>query len=508
MAIIPPILFFPLCYEGYSASPCGKIGDTRFGDVRLVEQTLNKDGYFVVVLEIDGELITKKVHKLIAERFVKNPEKFPYVRHKNEDKEDNRRENLEWFTRSILFFPSSYEGYSGSSCGLIGSMKSGKLKLLSQRLSGDGYVEVSLYIDNKSCNKSVHRFIATIFIPNPDNLPEINHKNGIKTDNRVENLEWISHRDNVIHAIESLGRKSTGKKIRQVSPDGTVIAIHESMAIAAKIAGVKKLDDACIYHRLVNGYYWFYDTDNCDPTFPITHSSRYWIDQYTLEEQFITSFPSKRDAIRSIENLSQLSIDHHVSKLTKVCDTDTPIFGYLWKKSSQEKKIEKIVDSNTDEWGVCKTYPNYRVDDGGNTYSLFTKTFLTHDQSGEYPSLKLIDLNGARKRVQVHRLVATIYVPNPNGKLEVNHKDGNKKNCHASNLEWVTSSENGLHSFREGLNPTTHAVLQIDSKTDEVIERFSSIADAKRKLGKPSLSISAVCTGKNKTAGGFKWRYA
>ena len=60
----------------------------------------------------------------------------------------------------------------------------------------------------------------------------------------------------------------------------------------------------------------------------------------------------------------------------------------------------------------------------------------------------VLSVDGKYDHVYVHRLVADAFVPNPQGKLEVNHKDGNKKNNVASNLEWVTHSENGLHSFR------------------------------------------------------------
>lgn len=64
-----------------------------------------------------------------------------------------------------------------------------------------GYLTVCLYSkDGKSKTTLCHRLIALVFIPNPENKPYINHKNSIRTDNRVENLEWVTPRENIMHA--------------------------------------------------------------------------------------------------------------------------------------------------------------------------------------------------------------------------------------------------------------------------------------------------------------------
>ena len=71
-----------------------------------------------------------------------------------------------------------------------------------------GYVYCNLKKGDKYYAKRVHRLIAIEFIPNPQNKPCVNHKNGIKDDNRIENLEWVTHRENDIHAFKTGLRES------------------------------------------------------------------------------------------------------------------------------------------------------------------------------------------------------------------------------------------------------------------------------------------------------------
>lgn len=83
--------------------------------------------------------------------------------------------------------------------------------LLKERFSSEGYVRTALVVDAKREYAAVHRLVARTFIDNPQNKPYINHINGIKIDNRVENLEWCTPGENIFHAIKTGLR---GKKIK------------------------------------------------------------------------------------------------------------------------------------------------------------------------------------------------------------------------------------------------------------------------------------------------------
>lgn len=83
--------------------------------------------------------------------------------------------------------------------------------ILKWTVNHDGYLVVDLRNNGKRKGGFSHRMVANAFIPNPDNLPEINHKNGIKTDNRIENLEWCTNLENIQHAsVNGLRKDNKG----------------------------------------------------------------------------------------------------------------------------------------------------------------------------------------------------------------------------------------------------------------------------------------------------------
>lgn len=94
-----------------------------------------------------------------------------------------------------------------------------------------GYLLVSPYVDGKRYNKRVHQMVAETWIPNPENHPMINHINGIKTDNRVENLEWCSASHNTKHAYD-IGLMTPNSRKVVICETGQVFASPRKMAEA------------------------------------------------------------------------------------------------------------------------------------------------------------------------------------------------------------------------------------------------------------------------------------
>ena len=91
--------------------------------------------------------------------------------------------------------------------------KTGKTAIIKDRKNYNGYHAVLLHVDGKTYPASIHRLVAMYFIPNPNNLPTVNHIDGNKDNNDVSNLEWMSSKDNSIHAANN-GLLPTGEKSR------------------------------------------------------------------------------------------------------------------------------------------------------------------------------------------------------------------------------------------------------------------------------------------------------
>jgi hypothetical protein len=236
-----------------------------------------------------------------------------------------------------------------------------------------GYLAIGLRINNKTVTSFIHRLVATRFLLCNDETYIVNHKDGVKTNNSVENLEWVSLSDNSKHAYLLNLHKPTRISVSQYSLDGVFIKEYKSTVDAEKETGI------------FNGV---------------------------------------------------------ISNVCRGVRGRKTAGGYIWKYSSYIPKKQPVPDGK-----ILSGYPNYIITKEGKVYNSKRNIFLSPSKNeGGYLTLGLSD---GKKRLSfiVHRLVAILFLENPNSLPEVNHIDFDKTNNNVENLEWITRSDNMKHNF-------------------------------------------------------------
>ena len=162
---------------------------------------------------------------------------------------------------------AGYEGtYQISSYGNVRRITSNGYSMLkpSNRL----YADVDLSINGEHHRQAIHRMVALHFLPNPRNCSEVNHKDGNKHNNNVENLEWVTQEENMQHARKVLGNYPFGKKPRPVHKidveTNEIIQTYESVSqagyeIVGKLSARTAITNCCNGKmQSAYGYKWKY----------------------------------------------------------------------------------------------------------------------------------------------------------------------------------------------------------------------------------------------------------
>ena len=225
-----------------------------------------------------------------------------------------------------FYFEGVETDYSVSTEGVV--RKDTTNYILAQSSQQD-YKFVTLFIAGKQKRMRVHRMVAETFLDNPEKKPYVNHINGNRGDNNVENLEWVTPSENTQHAVETgLFISGRARPVIQYNLDGMQMATFESASEAARQTGgsQSKITMCCRRQRqTANDYQWRYYDDIQDVT--------------KIEKKFITGkkvaqcdedgnvlavFPSFKEAARAVDGTS--------SAISRVCSgMNIRHKGYKWK---------------------------------------------------------------------------------------------------------------------------------------------------------------------------------
>ena len=338
-------------------------------------------------------------------------------------REEDKMEEINEIWKDVLY--ENLNHYEVSNLGNI-RIKLTK-KLLKQNVSSN-YSKVCLH--NKNIKKciNIHRLVASIFIHNPNKLKIVNHKDGNKLNNNVNNLEWTTQSDNVKHSMGNDYVSPSNKAIYRIDDDGNKVK-YISATIAAQQNNIsRKMIRKCLKGGQLKsaGYKWEY---------------------YENKHQHI------------IPNLSQM--------------IQIPSYDY------------------------------YYINNKGEIYSNYTKQFL--NITINIYTIVNLQKNNKGFKFAVHRLVAEVFIPNPNKLKIVNHKDGNKLNYCVDNLEWTTYSENTIHAHQTGLiKKFTKKINRIDSDGNQV--EYNSITEAATKNNLKRTTLQGYIKN-NKIYDGYIWKY-
>lgn len=416
---------------------------------------------------------------LVAELFLPSPptEDFKnsrrFLEHLNGDKNDCRASNLRWFLskkekralkkKAELNDPKYVNEvwkpvevcpmYEVSNWARFRNTKTNTMRY-GYKARDSGYVRINL--DKKSY--FVHRLVALAFIDNDDPIRKwtVNHINCVRDDNRVVNLEWASSAEQAAHIVKYMCENRKKFKSRP-----------------KRIYTIKRLD--CVTKDVLGEYASLVDA--CT-----------WI----LLEDTDGEGEINNDDLKKLYRSFAKKL-YTRTKQNRECE----YCGYLWCKEEDREILDgEIWKPILPQYlGGCL---DYLVSTHGRIKHKLGHLVVGSSVSG----YKLFGINN--KFYRFHRMVAFMFVENPENKPFVNHIDGNKLNNHYSNLEWVTNQENCQHAHDTGLARIKRAVIQTD-ESGQFIREFSSIKEAKETLG--VYNVSGVCSGKASHTKGYYFKY-
>lgn len=228
-------------------------------------------------------------------------------------------QNRKLFDMNEIWKPLTlYNGYEVSNMGRVRSIdreyidKKGikqtfKGRILTPIKQKNGYLNVLISQGGKFYKVSVHRLVAMAFIPNIKNKPQVNHKDEDKTNNRADNLEWCTSKENINYG-DSLDKRIKAQRVAiiQFDLDGNFIKEWQGVALAARTLKISESQiSGCLsgIYKSAQGFRWLYKSSyekgECLPKY-INLSAKKPIGQYTKQGILIKEWSSIIDAAKGV----------------------------------------------------------------------------------------------------------------------------------------------------------------------------------------------------------------
>lgn len=326
-----------------------------------------------------------------------------------------------------------FNTYKISSYGRIKNIKTDKIK--KPTLTYDGYLRITLSKNQNIKTFYTHRLVALYFLENKYNLPYVNHINGIKTNNKVSNLEWITQSENIKHAhIKGLITKRKSK----ILTDKKIVEIFYAEGKYKNIAN-----------------------------------------HFDISPSVVSNIKRKKVYNYILDNVDDIKFNFKKMKKSEL------------KNNKSKLKNDKIYPFKNKP---IQNYENYLIDIMGNVYSLKSERYLTKQKNKNGYLYTFVSNENGKKLIPIHRLVLQTFSNNYTNLPIVNHINSNKEDNRLENLEWVSYSDNNLHMVKNNRNKNYKGEKNPMSKLtkQEVIKIYKSTEKSKILAEKYNINIRQI----------------
>lgn len=345
--------------------------------------------------------------------------------------------------------------------GEVASLCRGKTVILQQELHSSGLYSINITTKRKQQKFYVDKIVAITFLENPYNFKHVAHKDGNKNNSNLENLVWSPYPE----LLQGEWKRIPGHSKYIISETGEVRSLHkQSFSILTP-------------NKRASGY------------------SRYQI--YDDEGRRKMCYSHQLVGITFVPNPNDYKFLTHIDK-----DLSNDHYSNLnWTKTSEEET------EDLSEWKRFEKYPKYLFSSRGQvkSYTGHLPTFLkpTHDFHGYK---KVLLYNDQRSGSYfLHVIIAKLFVPNPHNLPFVDHINRNKGYCDASNLRWVTASENAKNIDPNTIFGNSRPIFKCDLNGNILAKYVSANEACRANSDIPRSHIRDFANEKTTTHQGFLW---